>query len=194
MKQLMLYCLLVVLVANGCKEKEEVQDNPLLTRTEIIALIPTDSSDRPDRHRSRLYAELDLTTNGLKDIIISEELGMKGTGGITWFIYRCVGDDQYQLATELGGWPLAVEEDEWECKRIWSYWHERQVVGHIGYLRWGLDGKITHSPALELYRHSEVGDGIYNSVFNNNTLLPMRKISPASPTSDLPYVDEPWKW
>jgi len=198
MKKLMLCCLLVVVwIVSGCGEKEEVQDNPLLTREEIVKLAPPFVLDNGTEYDgSRLYAEIGLTLNGLEDIIISEALYTGGNGGIMWNLYICVGTNQYRgPVAEIGGRTLAVEGHYYGEKRIWAFWASSGSSGNIAYL-YCYDGKWSVSPSWEIYTgtFSETGSGIMEAIFNEHTRLPMRKIFPASPTSDLPYVDEPWGW
>ena len=183
--------------ASGSSESTKESENPVLTRAEIIE-IEAASPDWPDKDRNRLYAEIDLNEDGLMDIIISDELSMKGTGGISWFIYFCIGANQYREASkDIGGWPLAVESYGFEGTRLWSYWHMNASSGYIGYLHIGKHGECTQSPGLEISTGdggSEIGNGIYDAVFKEDTLLPVRLISPASPESDLPYLDTPYDW
>jgi len=149
-------------------------------------------------NRSRYYTEIDLNADGLMDIIISDELSMKGTGGISWFVYLCIGENQYrEISAELAGWPLSIETYGFEGTRIWSYWHMNASSGYIGYLHIGKNGECTQSPCIEISTGdggSEIGCGIYEAVFNKDTLLPMRLISPAPSTSEMPYLDFPWNW
>jgi len=167
---------------------------PILTREEIIRLEP-ENPDLPDRNRSRNYCEVDLTGNGLKDIIISEPLGMSGMGGSSWTVYICISTNQYQEANVgLSGRTFAFEDDNWEGKRIWAYWHLSSNSGAIEYLQFNRQGEGTQGPSIEIYTDGDgsgIGGAIFEAIFNERNLLRMRRISPASPTNDLPLIDVP---
>ena len=188
----------LVVSVNGCKKKEVGTVNshsiPLLTREEVIRLEP-ENPDLPNRDRSRFYGEVDLTGNGLKDIIISEPLGMSGMGGMSWTVYLCVNTNQYQEANiGLSGRTLAVEVDGYGRNKIWSYWHISSESGSVECFYFD-EGECKLSPSLELYTGyagTGTGGAIFAAIFNEHTVFPMRVISPASPTNDLPLVDVPW--
>jgi len=180
----------------GCERKDGIEDILLWTRSDIIKLNPPDPN-LPNVDRSRLYVEIDINHNGFEDIIISDDLYTGGNGGIMWNLYICVGFDQYRgPVAKIGGWDLAVEDDDYGNKRIWTYWRMTGNYGYIGYLFYDIgDGQWKVSPSLELHLGDNgggLGSGVYHLIFNHDNLLPLKKISPASPTSDLPYVDEPW--
>ena len=168
---------------------------PILTREEIIRLEPEDP-DLPNRNRDRLYGEVDLTGNGLKDIIISETLGRSGRGGLSWTVYLCIATNQYQEANAgIFGNPLALEDDNWEGKRIWTYWHSSGTSGSVWYLQFDCQGAGKLSPLLDINpgdAGTGIGQCVYGAIFNQDTLIPMRVISPASLTNDLPLVDVPY--
>ena len=169
------------------------QENaPVLTRDEVIRLNPADPDQRGN-NRSRLYTKVDLTGNGLLDIIISDDLHTGGTGGLSYSIYLCINTNQYREANvEIGGSRLAIDEADFGHKSIWSYWHISSCQGGIQYVYLDDDGEWKSSPSLTIYTLEGIGSGIFSAIFDKDTLLPMRIISPASSTNDLPYVDTPW--
>ena len=184
----------------GMDETTSQMPSPILARSDIIKLAPSFLlDDGREFDGSRLYTELGLTSNGWKDIIISDALHTGGRGGITWNVYLCVGPNQYRgPVAEIGGWTLAVEDDEYGNKRIWTFWYMSGTSGHISYLYYDIgDGKWKVAPPLEIYSGdggSGIGNSIFDAIFNEHTRIPMRKISPASPTNDLPYQDTAWEW
>ena len=75
------------------------------------------------------------------------------------------------------------KEERWGDKRIWSYWHMSANSGYISFVHFARDGECAQSPAWEIYTGdggTEIGNGIYDAVFNKETLLPTRLISPAT--------------
>ena len=169
--------------------------SPLLTRTEIIAPVPADVDLEIYRktNRSLLYSEIDLTGDGRKDIII--ETLVDPAQGYSWSVYLCVNTNQYRkLPLGMNGF-LAIEELESGSKRIWEGGHINCGRGTIRYwcFEHGNEGKM--SPVLEICNGdggSEMGNNISNVIFNEKNYLPLRIISPASATSDLPYRDMPY--
>jgi hypothetical protein len=168
------------------------ENAPVLTRDEVIRLNPADP-DKPGDNRSRLYTKVDLTGNGLLDIIISDDLHTGGTGGLSYSIYLCINTNQYREANvEIGGSRLAIDEADFGHKSLWSYWHISSCEGGIQYIYLDDDGEWKSSPSLTIYTLEGIGSGIYSTIFEKDTLLPMRIISPSSSTNDLPLVDAPW--
>ena len=176
-------------------ENESEEDTPCLTRDEVLrpeAIEP----DFPNHNRSRLYAEVDLTGNGRKDIIIEGSQAASGTGGKMWDVYLCVSTNQYRASpVDFFGWPLALEDDYWDGVRVWGYWRTSGSCGSVWYLYFD-EGECKRSPLLEIHPGdggSGIGNAIYTAIFKGS-LLPLRLLSPASPTNDLPYQDTAWEW
>jgi len=176
-------------------EKQFVRNTPILTRNEILQLNPVEE-DFPDRNRDRLYTEVDLNDNGLMDIIISDDYGTMGTGGIGWTVYICIDTNQYkELDFNLGSKMFAVEENTRMGKKLWTYWRIAGNWGSIQYLHQDNDDEWKLSNSLDIHvgdGGSDIGNGIMDAVFNKDNVLPIRMIRPASSTNDLPYVDIPW--
>ena len=201
MKKLALCYLLAFLATGGCKKRESAihgnsprQGGPLLTRAEVLRLNSPDP-DSPGWDRSRLYAEADLTDNGLMDIIISDDLHMMGTGGIGWSVYLCEDTNRYRRISGLAGKFLAVEENTRMGKKLWTYWSTAGNWGTVQHLYFDRDEGWKLSADLTIHPGdggSDIGQGIFDAIFNEHDSLKRRKISPASPTNDLPYVDTPW--
>jgi len=124
-----------------------------LTREEIIQPEPECEYNK-GWDRSRLYAEVDLNYDGLKDIIISAPYYTRGTGGLSLDVYLCVGTNQYKKVGETGGNTLALEDDYGNnygsFKRIWSYSHMNAESGFVQYLYFE-DGEGKTSPGLTVY-------------------------------------------
>jgi len=82
-------------------------------------------------------------------------------------------------------------------KRLWAYWKSSASSGAVQYLYLDYVDGWKLSPLLEIQpgdAGTGIGNGIMKAIFNEDDLLPMRIISPASPTNDLPYLDTPWNW
>jgi len=184
-----------VTIRNTIPESSFKTNAPVLTREEVLKLNPPWTwDDGTEPNRDRLYVEIDLTDSGLMDIIISDDLHTMGTGGISWSVYLCVNTNQYrELEITLGGKIFAVEEDTRMGKKLWMYWRTAANWGSVQYL-YNTGSEWELSPSLDIHpgdAGSRIGIGIFDAIFNEQDCLKLRRISPASPTNDLPYLDTP---
>lgn len=182
-------------VVESIVPEDDLEKDALLTRAEIIKPVSANPY-REDYDRRRFYVEIDLNGDGLMTIIISEAISESDRGGHFWSVYLRVSDNQYQFAGEIFGWPLAKEEDDSGCRGIWSYSRRSARSGGIQCLYFDpWEHKFTLSPVLEIRpgdSGTDIGNNIYKTIFNDDTCLPLRVISPASLTNDLPYLDKPY--
>jgi len=122
---------------------------------------------------TRFYAEIDLTGNGLKDIIISEPVFMSGRSGKTWFVHLCVTTNQYKrFPVEIFGWPLALET-HYNSTRIWGYSRLSGSQGAIQHWEFNKRGEYTESSRLDIYPGdggTDTGNAIYNAIFKDKWL------------------------
>jgi len=145
---------------------------PLFTREEIIQPEPIYPNTK-DWDRSRLYAEVDLTGDGSKDIIISSPEYQRSARGLFWFIYLCVGPNQYKRAGIAFGWSLAIEEVEGDdFKRIWGYKDINSQEGEVTCSTFK-DGKYENSVRRFIYIKDGVpttGGDTHNAIFDGKCL------------------------
>lgn len=161
-----------------CEERKAEEKDRLLTKSQI--LIPcSEEGLSPER----LYTEVDLTGDGLNEIIISDSVTMAGTGGIEWSLYRAAAPDQYYAKAfhfDSAISCLAVEEDlnsKVSGKRLWIYWHISSKDGIIGYIFVNDKGGFELSPVLEIFPGgTECGQKIADAVFTPESCLKVKSL------------------
>ena len=160
-----------------CEERKAEEKDRLLTKSQI--LIPcSEEGLSPER----LYTEVDLTGDGLNEIIISDSVTMAGTGGIGWSLYRAAAPDQYYAKAFHFGSAiscLAVEEDlnsKVSGKRLWIYWHISSQDGFIGYIFVNDKGVFELSSGLEIFPGTECGQKIADAVFTPESCLEVKSL------------------
>ncbi|MCL2105152.1 MAG: hypothetical protein FWH21_08920 [Kiritimatiellaeota bacterium] len=152
--------------------------------------MPPDEADNyekwlMERNEKCWYAELDLTGNGVKDIIISDPIYTGGKGGFSWNVYLYVSTNQYKrLPVEIFGWPLTVEE-YYDSTLIWAYSHISGRQGAIQYWEINKRGECIESARLEIYTGdggTDIGNAVYDAIFREKRLE--LKITPANDMPD----------
>jgi len=152
-----------------------IYDNTFYTREEIIHPDPPEVQESGRVwDMTREYAEVDLTGNGLKDIIISAPEYTRGKGGIGFSIYICIATNQYkELPHGIGGNLLAIEDVGWgDYKRIWGYWYLFGHLDAIQYVKIEKNGKSEEGPSIDVFMGSDggpttIGNAMVGAIFSN---------------------------
>jgi len=145
------------------------------TREQLFAPI-ADPSLSPERR----YAELDLNGDGRDDLVLSESVTLGGTGGLVYNIYLALGQDRYrQIDRFLAG--IIATEIHHGTTRLWFYTHMSAGSGTVQYRYFDPKGTLQRSQVLLIYPGdggSEIGNGIYTSIFNDRTKFKMKTWGP----------------
>jgi hypothetical protein len=147
------------------------------TREQLFAPI-TDPALNPERR----YAELDLNGDGTNDLILSESVSLGGTGGLVYNLYLGVGQDRFrQIDRFLAG--IMATETHGGTTRLWFYSHMSAGSGTIQYRYFDRKGIFQTSQYLMIFPGdggSDTGNGIYQAIFNEKTILKMQTIGAAN--------------
>lgn len=155
--------LLCVSLSLGAKADEKV-----VTRAELFAPL-TDRLLNPERQ----FAELDLNGDGTNDLLVSESVSLGGTGGLVYNLYIAVGQGQFRRLDQFLAGGFAVEIHG-ETKYLWSYSHSSSQSGTIQCRYFDRKGRFQKSGVLEIHPGdggSEIGNGLYQVIFNDKTVL-----------------------
>ena len=168
--------MLGVIIILAASSLTTAADAPIKTRAEIFAPV-----NRPDlRNQDSEYSELDLNGDGIDELIMSGPMSFHGTGGLTYTLYRGLGDEKYEELIGFLAGPLALEDcNPSHEKHLWGYSHRSCRSGIIFYFSFDRKGVFQGSPSLEIYpgdMGTEMGNSIYRSIFNEKTILKMIKL------------------
>ena len=162
---IILFVLALALVA---QVEDEAQ-----TREQLFAPI-TDPILNPERR----YAEFDLDGDGTNDLVLSESVSLGGTGGLVYNMYVGVGQGRFKKLDQILAGAFAVEVHG-QTKRLWSYSHCSSQSGTIQYCYFDRKGRFKKSQALMIHPGdggSEIGNAVYESIFNKKTILKTKRI------------------
>lgn len=148
-------------------------NNDIQTREQLFAPITDRNMEvNPERR----YAELDLNADGTNDLLLSESVSFGGTGGLVYNLYLGVGDDRFRRIDRfLAG--IMATDTHGGTTRLWFYSHLSAGSGTIQYRYFDHKGEFQKSQVLTIHPGdggSEIGNGIYSSIFNDKTTLKMR--------------------
>ena len=148
-------------------------DDDIQTREQLFAPI-TDRNMEVSPERG--YAELDLNADGTNDLVLSESVSFGGTGGLVYNLYLGVGDARFQRIDRfLAG--IMATETHGGTTRLWFYSHMSAASGTIQYRYFDRKGEFQKSQVLTIHPGdggSDIGNGIYSSIFNDKSTLKMK--------------------
>ncbi|MEI6219265.1 MAG: hypothetical protein WCP86_10220 [bacterium] len=151
------------------------------TRERLFSHV-SDRGINPERH----YAELDLNGDGTNDLVLSESVSFGGTGGLVYNLYLGIGKDRFKKIDQFLAGIMAVETHE-GTTRLWSYSHSSAASGIIRYCYFDRKGVFQKSRVLEIQPGdggSEIGNGIYQAIFNEKTILKTETIGASNSQSE----------
>jgi hypothetical protein len=174
MKRMMVF--LTLTFALAAQAEDGVQ-----TRKELCAPI-TDRGVNPERR----CAEFDLNGDGTNDLVLSESVSLGGTGGLVYNLYLGLGQDRFrQIDRFLAG--IMATETHGGTTRLWFYSHMSAGSGTIQYRYFDRKGIFQTSQWLTIYPGdggSDTGNGIYQAIFNEKTILKMQTIGASNKAPD----------
>lgn len=159
-------------------------EDGLLTRDQLFS--PIEASDLSHERR---YAELDLNGDGTNDLLLSESVSLGGTGGLIYNLYLGAESGQFLKIDRFIAGIMAIEIHG-GISRLWSYSHMSAVSGTLQYRYFDRNDEFKSSQPLTIYPGdggSEIGNAVYQSIFNDKTILKMTKTHPvksSSPVTD----------
>ena len=148
-------------------------DDDIQTREQIFAPITDRTMEVSPERR---YAELDLNADGTNDLLLSESVSFGGTGGLVYNLYVGVGDERFRRIDRFLAGILATETHG-DTMCLWFYSHMSAGSGTIQYRYFDRKGVFQKSQVLTIHPGdggSEIGNGIYTSIFNDKTELKMK--------------------
>ncbi|MEZ5278613.1 MAG: hypothetical protein R3F07_19685 [Opitutaceae bacterium] len=157
-------------------------EDEVLTREQLFA-----PGNDPNLNPEKRYAEFDLDGDGTNDLLLSTSVSQGGTGGLIYNLYLGVGHERFKQLDQFlaGGFAL---EDDGKTKRLWSYTHRSSQSGTIQYRYFDRKGTFQKSQPLLIYPGdggSEVGNGIYRSIFNEKTMLRTKATKDSNKTPEV---------
>jgi hypothetical protein len=156
-------------------------DEKILGRAQLLAPI-TDPALSPERR----YAELDLNGDGTNDLVLSESVSLGGTGGLVYNLYLGLGQDRFrQIDRFLTG--IMATETHGGTTRLWLYSHMSAGSGTVQYRYFDRKGIFQRSQHITIYPGdggSETGNGIYQAIFNEKTILKTETIGASNQQSE----------
>ena len=148
-------------------------DDDIQTREQLFAPITDRNMEVSPERR---YAELDLNADGTNDLVLSESVSFGGTGGLVYSLYLGVGDARFQRIDRfLAG--IMATETHGGTTRLWFYSHMSAASGTIQYRYFDRKGEFQKSQVLTIHPGdggSDIGNGIYSSIFNDKSTLKMK--------------------
>jgi len=172
MKKLLLS--LIILPVVGCSSQNlepSRAGNKILTREQLFAPV-TD----PETSLEIWYVEYDLNGDGINELILSQPGSSRGTGGLGYNLYLGIGRDRFRKLDDVIANCFAVEVFG-ETKYLWSYTHSSCCTGFIECRCIDSKGELSKS-SLAIRPGdggTEIGNGILDSIFNDKTILEIKK-------------------
>ncbi|MHC4504406.1 MAG: hypothetical protein ACYTFI_13960 [Planctomycetota bacterium] len=130
----------------------------------------------------RYWHELDLTGDGIDELILSESVSCGGTGGFVYNLYLGLPGGRFKRVGGFGCNVMAVETHG-SMKRLWTYSHSSSASGSLQYRYFDDKGAYREGPAIVIFPGdggTQIGNAILASIFNSKTRLKMVELRPPS--------------